>query len=93
MNRFEFGIAALAPLIQNPKLALLATALPLALRSRWRSLPLGGSVQNPKWYPPYRLTLLFDRGKLTKHVKMHLKKIDKRMWRNWYTRTLEVRVA
>jgi hypothetical protein len=25
---------------------------------------------------------------------MHLKKkIDKRMWRNWYTRTLEVRVA
>jgi hypothetical protein len=89
MNRFEFGIAALAPLIQNPKLALLATALPLALRSRWRSR----SVQNPKWYPPYRLTLLFDRGKLTKHIKMHLKKINERMWRNWYTRTLEVRVA
>jgi hypothetical protein len=37
-------------LIQNPKLALLALALPLALLSRWRSLPLGGSVQNPKSY-------------------------------------------
>jgi hypothetical protein len=34
--------------IQNPKLALLALALPLALRSRWRSLALGDSVQNPK---------------------------------------------
>jgi hypothetical protein len=42
--------------IQNPKLALLALALPLALRSRWRSrsvclrrsLAFGDSVENPK---------------------------------------------
>jgi hypothetical protein len=40
------------------------------------------------------LTYPSNRGTLAKHVKRtSIKNLIERMWRNWYTRTLEVRVA